>query len=388
MKKTKIFAYGFIATLAGVIACRPSANAPFETDSLKLPAQKYDYALPSKNMAGLEFTDNPTNRITNAGATLGRVLFYDKKLSLNNSVACASCHLQEKGFADSKQFSVGFQGMTTTRNASAIQNAALENSFFWDMRSPSLENLSLEPVRNHIEMGIEDMSKLSEKLAKVSYYQELFKDAYGTSDINGERISKAISQFLRSMVTYRSKFDEGKKANYANFTAEEMRGKVLFMEKLHCVNCHGGDNFNTSVDGEHFANIGLDATYRDNGIGALTGNSAKNGLFKIPSLRNVGLTAPYMHDGRFENLESVVNHYDNSVRNHANLFPNLRNFQWEGNGGSTTSGNGWGAPPPPSANVLPLALTAQDKKALVAFLKTLTDDELTKDVRFSNPFSN
>jgi cytochrome c peroxidase len=390
MKKLIALSFGFAAVLGLAVSCKPDTNLSYESDSLKLPAQTFNYALPSKNeTGGLTFIDNPINAISNAGATLGRVLFYDKKLSLNNSVACASCHLQEKAFADDKPFSVGFQGLKTTRNASTIVNANLNKSFFWDMRASSLEDLSLQPVRNHIEMGIEDMDKLAIKLAKVPYYADLFEKTFGAKDINGEKISKAMSQFLRSMVTYQSKFDEAKKANFGTFTIEEKKGMELFTKKLHCSNCHGGDNFNESVDGEQAFNIGLDAEYTDNGVGQLNTDKKKNGFFKIPSLRNVALTAPYMHDGRFNTLEEVAAHYNN-LQNHPNLTVNLRNFTWEGNGGGTNSGGntGWNSSPINSSfnRIIPLQLTPTDQKALVAFLKTLTDESLIKDERFSNPF--
>jgi cytochrome c peroxidase len=323
---------------------------------------------------------------------LGRVLFYDKKLSLNNQVACASCHHQENAFADPVRFSKGFDGLTTTRNASTITNPSLEKEFFWDLRAASLENLALQPVRNHIEMGIEDMDKLAIKLNKIAYYPELFEKAFGSNEINGDKISKAMAQFLRSMVTYRSKFDEAKKVNFSTFTADEKRGMTLFTEKLHCGNCHGGDNFNTALQGELAFNIGLDVQYKDNGMGVRSGNAKENGVFKVPSLRNVGITGPYMHDGRFQTLEEVVDHYDQLMQPHENLFASLRTFTWEGNGGGQFSGGstGWGGGGG-SVNTLQrpnsLALKPEDKRALVAFLKTLTDEKLIKDVKYSNPFT-
>jgi cytochrome c peroxidase len=392
MKKNTFIALGF-AALAGIaISCQQdNSNLTYVADSLKLPATALNYKLPSKAEAnGVNFTDNAANPITNDAATLGRVLFYDKKLSLNNEVACASCHHQANAFADNVALSTGFNGQKTTRNASTITNAILEKGLFWDMRSPNLEDLATRPVRNHIEMGIEDMDKLVVKLAKIPYYTDLFQKAYGSTDISSDRISKSIAQFIGSMVTYNSKFDQGKKNNYVNFTKPEKDGMDLFMRQLHCNNCHGGDNLNTALDGEHTANIGLDAVYSDNGIGASTGSRTKNGFFKVPSLRNVALTAPYMHDGRFATLEKVINHYDNGIANHENLFPTLRTFTWPGNGGSATTGGayGWGnTTPTVTATVNTLALTAKDKTDLLAFLKTLTDESLVKDERFSDPFA-
>jgi cytochrome c peroxidase len=391
MKKITFIALGFTAAAGIAISCQPdNGNLTYEADNLKLPATTLSYKLPSKAEAnGIAFKENPSNPITDNGATLGRVLFYDKKLSLNNQVACASCHHQENAFADNVALSSGFNGQKTSRNASTITNPILEKGLFWDMRSPNLEDLATRPVRNHIEMGIEDMDKLAVKLAKISYYAPLFQKAYGSSDINGERISKSIAQFLGSLVTYNSKFDQGKKNNFVNFTTEEKFGMDLFTRQLHCNNCHGGDNLNTELDGEGSANIGLDIQYSDNGIGAESANRAKNGFFKIPSLRNVALTAPYMHDGRFATLESVVNHYDNQLKAHENLFPTLRTFTWQGNGGSATSGGstGWGGGGGSTSFIRPLSLKPTDKTALIAFLKTLSDDKLTNDVRYSNPFA-
>lgn len=394
MNKIKWTSVGVTALIAILIGCQPDDNKKlvYETDSLKLPEQPFNYTLPNKGeAAGISFQDNSVNPITNDGATLGRVLFYDKKLSLNNQVACASCHKQELAFADNQAFSTGFEGAKTTRNALAIVNANLERTLFWDTRSNSLEDLALRPIQNHIEMGIEDMDKLVVKLNKIGYYPDLFQKAFGSKDITSERISKAMAQFMRSMVTYRSKFDEGKKSNFSNFTATEMRGKELFTTQLHCNNCHGGDNFNTTLDGQLAENIGLDEIYQDNGVGQLTGINKKDGLFKVPSLRNVGLTAPYMHDGRFQNLMDVVNHYDHNLKNHLNLMPSLRTFTWVGNGGSFNSGGsaGWGTT---SSNALTLSaprflnLSDNDKSALVDFLRTLSDESLTKEEKFSNPF--
>ena len=159
-------------------------------------------------------------------------------------------------------------------------------------------------------------------------------------------------------------------------------------------NCHGGDNLNVELTGDLGANIGLDETYRDNGVGNLTGDRKKNGVFKVPSLRNVALTGPYMHDGRFKSLENVVEHYDHGVKNHENLMTGIRTFLWAGNGGSAVSGGstGWNTSNTNSGQSLTaprtLNITLQDKMALIAFLNTLTVVSLTKDERFANPFKN
>jgi cytochrome c peroxidase len=207
MKKNTFIVLGFAAAAGIAISCQPdNGNLVYETNSLKLPATTLNYKLPSKAEAnGVTYTENSSNPITNDAATLGRVLFYDKKLSLNNQVACASCHHQQNAFADNVSLSVGFNGQKTARNASTITNPILEKALFWDMRSPNLEDLALRPVQNHIEMGIEDMSKLAVKLAKIDYYAPLFQKAYGSSEITGEKISKSVAQFLSALVTYKKR---------------------------------------------------------------------------------------------------------------------------------------------------------------------------------------
>lgn len=323
-------------------------------------------------------------------ATLGRVLFYDNRLSLNNTISCASCHKQANGFADPVASSVGFKGKFTPRNSMTIVNPLLNNNLFWDSRASSIRGLVLEPVQNHIEMGMESIDKLAVKLSETSYYPELFQKAYGTEQVTEDRIADALMQFLMSMLSYKSKWDEGVPQNFANFNALELMGKDLFFsQRTQCSGCHSGVNFsapdgfgnfdiqflgNRSGDliftddfggfggGEYFesqgtANIGLDVVYKDQGRG--------DGNFKIPSLRNIALTAPYMHDGRFSTLKEVINHYDSGVQPHSDLDSKFK------------AGNG----APKQMN-----LSELEKRALEAFLLTLTDDSFVKDVRFSDPF--
>lgn len=395
MSKIQIAGIGLGALIALGIACnKDNPTGQYEANSLKLPSQPYNYQLPVMTEAGFALSDNPTNPITDNGATLGRVLFYDKKLSLNNLVSCASCHKQENGFADPVALSAGFEGKKTARNAMAFTNPTSDKVYFWDTRVGSLEDLSLQPVRNHIEMGMEDMDKLADKLKKIDYYAPLFEKAYGSNEITKERIAASVAQFLRSIVTYRAKFDEGKKSNFANFTESEKRGKELFFNDLHCGNCHGGVNFN-GIDGKagkETFNIGLDENYADNGVGALNSNTNFNGAFKTPTLRNVALTAPYMHDGRFQTLEQVVEHYNSQVRNHPNLFPRFRTFSRVSQGGTIEpggyGGGGGGNSDPNSAPPRGLNMSVTEKADLIAFLKTLTDPKMLAEAKYANPFSN
>jgi len=384
----KRISFVFTFFLLVILACSDKSLVTSAEENLSLPNEPYAYdklSLPvGSSIAGsfddftidnnvVTFSNNKTE-ITPWGATLGRVLFYDKKLSLNNTVSCASCHHQEKAFADGLQFSTGFEGRVTTRNSMAIVNPILQNNLFWDSRSKTIHDLSLQPVQNHIEMGMEDLNRLVSKLENTEYYKPLFKKAFGTNEINPTNISKALSQFVASITTSRSRFDAGSINNFNNFSELEKMGMELFnSDKAKCSSCHGGGNM-SALDGPNdpyggggsfsavqdlrgATNIGLDIVYKDNGLG--------NGKFKIPSLRNIELTGPYMHDGRFKTLEEVVNHYTNGIKPHQHLDVKF------------TDGKG---------NVKPLNLNSIEKKAIIAFLKTLTDQEMTKDPKWSNPF--
>jgi cytochrome c peroxidase len=304
--------------------------------------------------------------ITNEAATLGRVLFYDPRMSLNNSVACGTCHHQDKAFADGLAVSTGFGGKITPRNAMAIINVGFNNNLFWDSREHNLQTMVSKPIQNHIEMGMESMETLETKLATVAYYEPLFKNAFGTSKVTKERVSSAITQFLCSMVRCNSKFD-AVAAEKATFTPMEQLGHDLFFgDKANCSSCHNGANFSApddpgsaygSTETQGTANIGLDLQYKDAG--------KQDGQFKIASLRNVALTAPYMHDGRFQSLEQVVNHYNEGIKAHPKLDKKF----------VTADGS-------PKR----LHLDAIEKQALVAFLTTLTDEKFVKDEKFSDPF--
>jgi len=337
----------------------------------QLPDTPYDYP----SIFGSP-NDNPT---TDAGATLARVLFYDKKLSLNNTVSCGTCHKQQKAFSDGKQFSEGFEGRITRRNAPALVNLKESSKFFWDGRTETLEKLALQPVENHIEMGIENMDDLSPKLAAYDYYPPLFEDAFGTTEVTPERISKAIAQFLRTMVSYGAKIDQVESVE--ELTGMEQLGQQLFFSwnGAGCINCHSGNNF--SGWGTTFSNIGLDETYADNGLGEFRRDS--DGRFKVPSLRNVALTAPYMHDGRFKTLEEVVEHYSNGVQAHPNLDWSLR-----GENQSVFIGpfNEPAINSPSGITPIRHNFSDTEKRALVAFLHTLTDKQFISDPKYADPF--
>ncbi|MEP3381122.1 MAG: cytochrome c peroxidase, partial [Maribacter dokdonensis] len=334
-----------------------------DSSILALPDSPFNYAnilLPDffldNDVRNEDNTPN-NNEITDNGATLGRVLFYDTNLSRNNTIFCASCHIQEHGFSDPTALSTGFDGELTSRNSMGLANARFyENGrFFWDERAASLEEQTLVPIQDLVEMGL-TLPELEAKLSVVDYYEALFTNAFGDDNVTSERIALALSQFIRSMVSYESKFDEGLAQvndiddNFPNLTNSENRGKQLFMSnQTRCFDCHTTNVF----VGDAARNNGLDATITDPGVGGITGNNNDLGEFKVPSLRNIALTGPYMHDGRFETLEEVIEHYNSGVQNN----PNLDNRLTQGN------------------NVRRLNLSDNDKQALVDFLHTLTDTE-------------
>lgn len=361
-----------------------------------LPVKSHRYTLilvPSHvAQSKLREIDNtpPDNVLTDAGATLGRVLFYDKQLSQNNTIACASCHQQQRAFSDPRQFSVGFEGGYTKRNAMGLANLRYtilngrRPGFFWDERAPTLEAQVVMPIQDEVEMGMR-FPQLEAKLWALPYYPPLFEAAFGSTEVTCERIGKAVAQFMRAMISFDSRFDRAAEAsasdNYSvdfdSFTAAENVGKSLFIDglggvaEIGCAHCHVPPIFGMPKS----FNNGLDMHYTDQGLGARDVPSndpftlTNDGRFKAPSLRNVALTAPYMHDGRFKALEQVVEHYSSGVHSHANLDLAFNDEQPVGD--TETSG---------------FRLTPGQKSALLAFLKTLTDEEFISDPRFSDPF--
>ena len=346
-----------------------------------LPISPFNYANPN---LPLHFTAPPTlaqdntpvyNPVTDWGATLGRVLFYDRNLSANNEKSCASCHIQELGFADSEAFSEGFLGGETGRNSMGLANARYyeRGAFFWDERAATLEDQVLMPIQDAVEMGM-DLDTLIWKIASIDYYPGLFANAFGDSLITADRVSRALAQFVRSMVSYQSPFDEGFASiqgvppdpitPFPNFTDQQNLGKALFFDPqaANCASCHGSVNFVVPDP----RNNGLDINYADDGLGDLNGAITDNGKFKSNSLRNIALTGPYMHDGRFATLLEVVEHYNSGVQPHPNLAPQLR--------------VALGGPP------RQLNLSEAEKLALVAFLETLSDPDFISDEKFANPF--
>lgn len=337
--------------------------------------------------------DNP---ITDAGAQLGRVLFYDKLLSKNGTVACASCHKADNGFSDALVKSRGFDGGDTRRHSMPIVNLRYypRQRMFWDERAATLEEQVLKPIQDEVEMGL-TLAQLEARVAAAPYYRELFRQAFGDEAVSSDRISRALAQFLRAIVSYDSKWDRAVatstdiSGDLSGFTAQENRGKEIFFGQHDpntrglCGTCHLRDNplaFAPGPGGPTRDNLAIFYTANpsnnglldetDDGVAESSANPADVGAFKSPSLRNIELRAPYMHDGRFATLDEVVEHYNSGVQAHPNLDPALR-----------TGGPGAGGAQP-----IRLNLSTADKAALVAFLKTFTDRTVTTDPRFQSPF--
>ncbi len=383
MKNSSSFFPFFLCFFLVFSACTKDQKVADVTSPPQLPSQAFTYNNTDNFPQGV--FDSEIHNLNNEVATLGRVLFYDPKLSATNRISCASCHLQAAGFSDTDQFSLGFTNQATPRNAMPIANLAFNRGFFWDLRVSTLEDLVSQPIENHIEMGMETIDVLTEKLATVDFYPALFEKAYGSDEITSEGISRAVSDFMKSITSFDSKYDQGLENNFSSFSPLENLGKTVFFEKANCSGCHVAPLFSPSWANAS-ANIGLDMVYEDPGVSStLTqvvtadgqvlfvenplGN-INSGEFKIPSLRNIALTAPYMHDGRFNTLEEVVEHYNSGIKNHPQLSWHFRDFDQDTQ----------------TAHPRRLNLTDLEKEALVAFLKTLSGESFRTDEKFSDPF--
>ena len=314
---------------AGVLPTPPPAPTPYE---LSVPT-----GFPAPEIP-------PDNPLTIEGIALGERLFADPILSVDSTIACTSCHLPTHAFSDPRPLSQGVGGLTS-RNSMPLFNVLWNSSFFWDGRTASLEDQALEPVQEPMEMG-EDWDRVVAKLERHPEYPALFARAFGDVPIDRRRVVQAIAQFERTLISADSKYDRWL-AGQAELTPEEERGFILFhTEAGDCFHCHVAPLF---TDNE-FHNNGLDLDPPDEGLAALTGKRLDRGKFRTPTLRNVEYTAPYMHDGRFQTLEEVVEHYDSGF--HRTILTD------------------------PLLLVRPnLDLDPADKRALVAFLKTLSDPQ-------------
>ena len=384
-------------TVLGFTSCSTNSDENYEDiTTYPLVEAEFGSSLDLNNLANYANQTIPTyitknnvngNAITDKGATLGRVLFYDKNLSSNNTVSCASCHKQEFAFSDTDVASTGVNG-TTGRHSMRLINTrfATETKFFWDERAINLETQTTMPIKDHAEMGFsgengdEDFNALLTKLNAIGYYKELFKFVYGSEEITETKIQLALAQFIRSIQSFDSIYDAGRAlaANdgqpFTNFTAQENQGKNLFLSPpvfnasgvrtsggLGCAGCHRAPEFD------------IDPNTLNNGIGGSINGGADFTNTRSPSLRNLiqtneTLNGPMMHTGVITTLQAAIGHYGNltnAALNNTNLDPRLKP-------------NGFGQQ---------LNLTATEVNAVIAFLKTLSGSDVYTNSKWSNPFN-
>ncbi|MGB1295844.1 MAG: cytochrome-c peroxidase [Flavobacteriales bacterium] len=360
MKSKYIFRVLFSTMLGLIVSC---SNDDDSSSSKLSPVTLEFEGLPNPNLP----EDNP---LTTEGIELGRRLFYEKALSKDESISCASCHAQTNAFSDTNQFSSGVGGAKGKRQAMAIFNMAWNNNqFFWDGRANLLRDQSIMPIQDHLEMN-ETLENVILKLNDLPGYKDRFNSVFGTSEISSLNISLALEQFMLSIVSNNSRYDKYKRGEIS-LTSSEERGRKLFFEDYNkffpdasgadCAHCHSGANF----ENNEYMNNGLDALADQTDIGreGVTSDIMDKAKFKVTSLRNIELTPPYMHDGRLKTLDEVIEHYNSGIQLSPSVHPALRDTEEKG-----------------------LFLDTQDKKDLIAFLKTLTDNTLATNPAYSNPF--
>ncbi|MBK9737769.1 MAG: cytochrome-c peroxidase [Saprospiraceae bacterium] len=323
----------------------------------------------------LEYGNFPTpelpldNKLTIEGIKLGRMLFYEKMLSKGNKLACAGCHAQKDGFSDLNTFSKGVDGLEGTRQAMPIINMAWHNNgFFWDGRAPKLRDQALKPIQDHLEMN-ETLDNVILKLSSTNLYKDQFTRSFVDGAINSVNISFALEQFMFTLVSNDAKYDRFLNGK-TTLTDSEERGRNLFFKEFdptgktkgaECFHCHGGFNFSN----DDYMNNGLDEdiSFTDTGREKVSFLPEDRAKFKTPSLRNIAVTGPYMHDGRFSSLDDVLKHYNVGVNNSSTLDVLMQyNIQPGG-----------------------LGLTKQDRDDVIAFLHTLTDDSFLTNPAFKDP---
>ena len=371
MKLRKLPALLLTWTLAaaGLGGCDRATTEPVDPSGPVVPPTAYNLLLPSSfPQPEPQPADNP---LTVEGVALGRRLFYERALSVDNQVSCASCHRQEQAFTDGRARSLGVRGALTLRSSMSLANLLWEPKLTWDGAATALEAQARIPIENPLEMH-QPLAAGVARLQQLPAYPALFRQAFGSSTVSEANVLKALAQFERTLVSGNSRFDQYKRGNRTALSPDEVQGLVLFTTHPdgrrrggNCGDCHSGD-----LQTNHtFSNNGLDRTLTDLGLGAITGRPTDNGKFRVPSLRNIALTAPYMHDGRFATLEEVVSHYNEHVAlNSPNIDPLLLN---------TTND--------PAQLSRTLDLTAAEKAQIVVFMRTLTDSTFIRDPRFSRP---
>lgn len=354
------YLFGIFALLLVVFACKK--------DKIGYEPTPYVLDIPS-HFPAMDIPDD--NPMTVEGVALGRQLFYEKLLSGDNSMSCGSCHSPQSAFSDANQFSTGIDGVQGNRNSMALINLGWNMAFFWDGRAKTLEEQILGPVPNPIEMH-QSWPDAVAKLNNSVDYRNMFFKAFGEEGIDSIKVSKAIAQFLRTMISGNSKFDvmykyenslpmdEGDQAILAAVSPEEWAGYDLFksLNGADCFHCHNGPLMMV----KKYSNNGLDASFSDLGRGAITNNPQDNGKFKVPTLRNIALSAPYMHDGRFATLSDVVDHYSFGIQQSSTIDP-LIEFAFQGG----------------------VQLDPTEKDLILQFLNTLTDESFINNPDFQEP---
>jgi cytochrome c peroxidase len=345
----KMKLYGWLPVFFSLLLFSSCERDPVVKE--ELPADNIYFVVPQGwPTPHYDFTGNA---LTKEGFVLGRRLFYDTKLSKDNTISCGSCHQQFAAFAHlDHKVSHGIYGLLGIRNAPPIFNLNWHSEFMWDGGINHIEVQPLAPITNPVEMD-EDMAVVVSKLQGDATYPKMFKDAFDTDIITSQLTFKAMAQFMGMLISDKSKYDLYTRGE-ATFTASELNGLSLFQQK--CNTCHTAPLF-TNLQ---YMNNGLDTVFADAGRGKITMMAADSGTFKVPSLRNVALSPPYMHDGRFNTLEQVLEHYVHGVKNSATLSTEL-----------TT----------------PIVLSSGEKADIITFLKTLTDNTFIKDSRFKDPFT-
>ncbi|UKT65293.1 cytochrome-c peroxidase [Pedobacter mucosus] len=342
LRKLTVFAMLFLS-IALMYAC--SKNY----DEIKLEETKISFAIPSNFPASAYNFEN--NKLTNAGFALGKTLFYDARLSADKSVSCGSCHQQFAAFANlDHKVSHGVNNCQGKRNAPPLFNLAWQKAFFWDGGVKNIETSPLNAITDACEMGT-DIETVISLLKHTNPYPELFNQAFGSTEINSQLVLKSITQFMAVLVSGNSKYDKViREENGVVFTSQELAGYNLFKEK--CASCHAEPFF---TDFSYRSN-GLDLVSADEGRSHISGLKTDFGSFRVPTLRNIEYTAPYMHDGRFYSLDEVLEHYNLGVKASANLDAQLKNG---------------------------ISLNTLEKEQIKAFLKTLTDNEFIKNTLYS-----
>ncbi len=354
--------YTLLLVLIVSAACTPDKKSTTEPEPVPTP---YSLTFPDRFQPPVIPADNP---LTQEGVELGRLLFYEKKLSGNNTISCGTCHQQQFAFTDGQAVSTGTDGKKTNRGSMSLANLAWQKTFNWDGAAASLEAQARIPIENPLEMH-QNLDEAARELQNTAGYPPLFQKAFGSPIITPDLVLKALGQFERTLLSFNSRYDQYR-AGSAALTPDEQEGFQLFITHPdpgrrirggNCGDCHGSDFFTL----QQFHNNGLDTTFTDKGRSLVTNKTADDGKFKAPSLRNIAVTAPYMHDGRFKTLEEVLDHYNEHIQsNSPNLDPLISEATNQVRGNS-------------------LALTAYEKAKIIQFLKTLTDEKFLTDERFA-----